>query len=84
MVDRHGTSLPPGSTVAPSSPDARFLVEVYLRERFGWWPVSSGRLNYVSQADVRVTRPARVRVVLVDKDGWTPLATSRTVVLRRR
>src|SRR5207302_10965794 len=25
-------------TVAPSAPYSRFLVEVYLRERFGWWP----------------------------------------------
>jgi plastocyanin len=70
-------------TVAPSAPYARFLVEIYLRERFGWWPVASGRVNYVSEADVRVLRPARVRVVLVDKDGWTPLATSRVLVLRR-
>jgi plastocyanin len=71
-------------TVTPSAPYARFLVEVRLRERFGWWPVSSGLLDYVSGADVRVPRPARVRIVLVDKDGWTPLATSRVVVLRRR
>ena len=69
-------------TVAPSSPYALFRVEVYLRERFGWWPVASGRVNYVSSAEVRVQRPARVRVVLVDKDGWTPLATSKVVVLR--
>ena len=68
--------------VTPSAPYAPFLVEVYLRERFGWWPVASGRVNYVSVADVRVHRPARVRVVLVDKDGWTPVATSPVVVLR--
>lgn len=69
-------------TVAPSAPYSRFLVEVWLRERFGWWPVASGRVNYVSVADVKVKRPARVRVVLVDKDGWTPLVTSKAVVLR--
>jgi plastocyanin len=68
-------------TVAPNQPYARFLVEVYLRERFGWWPVASGRVDYVSRADVKIPRPARVRIVLVDKDGWTPLATSRVVVL---
>jgi hypothetical protein len=44
--------------------------------------VASGRVNYVSVADVRIRRPARVRIVLVDKDGWTPLVTSRVVVLR--
>ncbi len=70
-------------TVTPSIPYARFLVELRLRERFGWWPAASGKLDYVSSAAVRVKqRPARVRVVLVDKDGWTPLATSRTVILR--
>ncbi len=70
-------------TVAPSSPYARFLVELQLRERFGWFPVASGLIDYVSQADVRIAhRPARVRIVLVDKDGWTPLVTSKTVVLR--
>jgi plastocyanin len=69
-------------TITPPAPYARFLVEVYLRERFGWWPVARGEANYVSEADVRVRRrPARVRVVLVDKDGWTPLATSRVVRL---
>ncbi len=68
--------------VAPSAPYARFLVEVYLRERFGWWPVSQGLLDYVSEAKVRIKKPARVRVVLVDKDGWTSLASSAVVRLR--
>ena len=74
---RNGISV----TVTPSSPYSRILVEVYLRERFGWWPVSTARVDYVSEAEVRVRRPARVRVVLVDKDGWTPIATSPVVVL---
>jgi plastocyanin len=69
-------------SVTPAAPYAPYLVEVYLRERFGWWPVARGEVNYVSEADVRVRRrPARVRVVLVDKDGWTPLATSRELRL---
>lgn len=69
-------------TVTPRAPYARFLVTELLRERFGWWPVTSGTLDYVSSADVRVRAPARLRIVLVDKDGWTPLATSRVVTLR--
>lgn len=80
----HATRDGIGVSVTPSAPYAQFLVEVYLRERFGWWPVASGRVNYVSVADVRVARPARVRVVLVDKDGWTPLAVSPVVVLGPR
>jgi len=70
-------------TVTPSSPYARFLVETLSRERFGWFPVARGTIDYVSHADVRVPRPARVRIVLVDRDGWTPIATSNVVVLRR-
>lgn len=70
-------------TVTPSAPYSRILVEVYLRERFGWWPVVSARVDYVSEADVRISRPAKVRAVLVDADGWTPLATSPTVVLAK-
>jgi plastocyanin len=69
--------------VAPNAPYSRFLVEVYLRERFGWWPVASGRVDYVSRADVKIARPARVRIVLVDTDGWTPLATSPVIVLAK-
>ena len=71
-------------TVTPSAPYAPVLVEVYLRERFGWWPVARGKADSVSEGEVRIPRPARVRVVLVDRDGWTPIATSQVVVLRRR
>jgi len=78
-ANRSGLSV----DVTPSAPYSPFLVEVYLRERFGWWPIASGRLNYVSESDIRLHGPARVRIVLVDKDGWTPLATSRIVVLER-
>jgi len=79
-VTRTGLSV----EVAPSAPYAPILVEVYRRERFGWWPVAHRRLDYVSEAELRVPRGVRVRVVLVDRDGWTPIATSRAVMLRRR
>ena len=69
--------------VTPSAPYSRILVETYLRERFGWWPVARTRLDYVSEAEVRVPRPARVRVILVDRDGWTPLATSPAVLFAK-
>ena len=67
--------------VTPSLPYGHLLIEEDLRERFGWWPVIAGRLDYVSEAMFVIARPARVRVVLVAKDGWTLLATSRVVVL---
>lgn len=70
-------------SVTPSKPYAPLLVEEYLRERFGWWPVARARLDYVSEAEIKLpARPALVRVVLVDDDGWTPIATSRAVSLR--
>jgi plastocyanin len=71
-------------TVAPRVPYARIVLQAYLHERFGWWPVARARLDYLSQASFRVRRPARVRALLVAKDGWTPLATSPVVVLGRR
>jgi plastocyanin len=83
-VDLHVTRAGVSVEVSPSAPYAPILVEVYRRERFGWWPIAHRRLDYVSEAELRVPRGARVRVVLVDRDGWTPIATSRSVVLRRR
>ena len=70
-------------TVTPSDPHAVVVLQEHLRERFGWWPVARKRLDYVSTAAFRVRRPRRVRVVLVDADGWTRLAISRVLVVRR-
>jgi plastocyanin len=68
--------------VVPSLPYGHLLLERNTRERFGWFPVARERLDYVSRASFRIRRPATVRVLLVDKDGWTPLATSAAVHLR--
>jgi plastocyanin len=68
-------------TVTPSVPYARIVLQADRRERFGWWPIARTKLDYLSQASFRVRRPARVRAVLVAKDGWTPLARSRVVTL---
>jgi len=68
-------------TVTPSVPYAKVMLQADLHERFGWWPIARARLDYLSQASFRVTRPARLRAVLVAKDGWTPLATSKVLVL---
>jgi plastocyanin len=69
-------------TVTPSLPYGRVVLQLSLREHFGWWPERRARLDYVSQAAFRVARPARARVVLVDEDGWTPIATSPVLDLR--
>jgi plastocyanin len=68
-------------TVTPALPYARIVLQQDLRERFGWWTTARARLDYISSATFRVARPARVRVVLVDKDGWTALATSQVLTL---
>jgi len=69
-------------TVTPSNPYGRVILQQRLRERFGWWPVARKRLDYLSEARFRLRRHARTRVVLVDRDGWTPLAVSRELRLR--
>ena len=69
---RRGVSV----RVTPSDPDGRVVLEQRLRERFGWWPVARRRLDFLSHTSFRVRRRAPLRVVLVARDGWTPLATS--------
>jgi plastocyanin len=83
-VHLHVTRTGVAVEVTPSAPYAPLLVEVYSRERFGWWPVAHRRLDYVSEAELSVPKGVQVRIVLVDRDGWTPIATSRAVILRRR
>jgi plastocyanin len=63
-------------TVAPPAPGATVVLERYLRERFGWWPVARRRLGHGSRASFRITGRAPARVELVDSDGWTPLVIS--------
>ena len=70
-------------TVTPSKPYGRIMLQQEQRERFGWWPVAVTRLDYVSQASFHLAQPGRVRAMLVDQDGWTPLATSPVLVVRR-
>ena len=69
-------------TVAPAFPGARVQLEVRRRSASAGGRVATRRLDYVSQAGFRLRGRARVRVVLVDRDGWTPLATSRALRLR--
>ncbi|MGI8863256.1 MAG: cupredoxin domain-containing protein [Solirubrobacteraceae bacterium] len=78
-VTRHGVAV----TVTPPDAGASVVLELFLRERFGWWPVERARLDYLSRAEFRVRGPARARVALVDRDGLTALSTSRVVHLRR-
>ena len=65
--------------VVPPNPYQRVMLELKLRDRFGWWPQKFKRLDYLSRAVFRVRRAVRARVSLVDKDGWTRLAISKVL-----
>jgi plastocyanin len=76
---RRGTVV--AAEVAPASPGATVVVQLRLRERFGWWPVRRARLDAASRATFAPVRPRRrvpARVVLTLPDGATQLAVSPT------
>ena len=61
-----------------AAPGTRVMLQLLLRERFGWWPVARARLDAQGQARfaLRRSRPVRARAVLVGEDWATPLSTS--------
>jgi len=69
--------------VTPASPRAHVVLQLFLRDHFGWWPVQRGRLDHRSSAtfSLRLRRRVAVRVLLTLPDGATPLAVSRTTRL---
>jgi plastocyanin len=71
------------ASVLPASAGGHVVLQLYLREHFGWWPVHRARLNKASVANfsLRLGRRVAARVVLTLPDGATPLAISRTVRL---
>jgi plastocyanin len=72
--------------VVPGAPGATVVLQLHLKEHFGWWPVKHVRLDHHSRARfvVRVSHKVRARVVLTAADGATPLARSPVVKLRPR
>jgi plastocyanin len=84
--DRHVQVHPiPGGVsvrVIPAAPHALIGLQLYLRERFGWWPVKNERLDGHSRASFPVRGPVRARVALLEPDGWTPLALSPVIRVR--
>jgi plastocyanin len=67
----------------PAQPRARVVLQVHLRERFGWWTVQRSRLDRRSRARfvLRGSRRVLARVALVGADWVTKLAVSRPVVV---
>jgi hypothetical protein len=71
------------TTVAPASAGAPVVLQLFLHDHFGWWPVQRGKLDRNSTASfsVRLGQRVAARLVLTLPDGATPLAVSRTVRL---
>jgi plastocyanin len=75
-----GRQLTIRATVAPASAGAPVVLQLFLPEHFGWWPVQRQKLDRASTARfvLRVRRRVAARVLLTLPDGATPLAVSRT------
>jgi plastocyanin len=75
---RHATVV--SVTVEPASPGSTVVVQLNLRERFGWWPIAQRRTGGDSRArfTLRLGQTAPMRVALTLPDGMTALATSPT------
>jgi hypothetical protein len=69
------------TTVSPAAAGTPVVLQLYLPEHFGWWPVERTKLDRSSRARfaVRVRRRVAARVLLTLPDGATPLAISRTL-----
>jgi plastocyanin len=68
------------ATVTPGAPGLKVVLQLHLKERFGWWPVDDASLSASNAATLRTRGPRRVtgRVALTLPDGATVLAVSKT------
>ncbi|MCD6727989.1 MAG: hypothetical protein LT070_12230 [Solirubrobacteraceae bacterium] len=82
-AERHGRRVVVRARVKPAAPGATVVLQLRLRDRFGWWPVRRGRLDGASRARFALSthRAVRARVRLTLPDGATALATSSVVRL---
>ena len=78
---RHRTLI--RTHVAPAAAHASVVLQLFLPEHFGWWPVQRTTLDHASSARfaLRLHRRVTARVLLTLPDGATPLATSPTLRL---
>jgi hypothetical protein len=83
---RHGRRIAVAASVTPAAPGATVVLQLRLKERFGWWPVARAKLDARSHVrfDLARRRGAVARVVMTLPDGATPLAVSPTVRVRSR
>jgi hypothetical protein len=71
--------------VTPAGHGGMVVLQLRLRERFGWWPTAHAELDHHGRArfSLRTPRRVRARVVLTLADGATPLAVSAPLRLGR-
>ncbi|HET8952031.1 MAG TPA: hypothetical protein VFN44_16035 [Solirubrobacteraceae bacterium] len=71
--------------VTPAGHGGMVVLQLRLRERFGWWPAKHAELDRHGRAGFALRTPKRVRarVVLTLADGVTPLAVSAPLRLGR-
>jgi plastocyanin len=71
--------------VTPASPGATVVLQLRLRDRFGWWPVARAKVGRDGRATlvVPVGRKVPARVVLTLADGATQLARTRAFTVGR-
>ena len=72
------------AAVTPASPGATVVLQLRLKERFGWWPVRTSKVGADSRVRFTLPRGRKVpmRVLLTASDGATELARSATLRLR--
>lgn len=72
-------------TVTPASPGATVVLQLYLKDHFGWWPVGQHKLGKDSRTTftVRTRRRVSARAVLTLSDGATAIGTSPKLRLQR-
>jgi hypothetical protein len=80
----HGHRVTVRTRVTPGARGATVVLQLHLKERFGWWPVRRARLDGKSSARfaVRLQHGVRARVVLTAADGETPLVRSPVLHLQ--
>lgn len=80
----HGRRAVVKTRVLPASHGATVVLQMHLKERFGWWPVRTAKLDHASRArfSVKLRHSVRARVVLTAADGVTPLVRSSVLRLK--
>jgi plastocyanin len=79
-----GRKLTIDATVTPASKGATVVLQLKLKERFGWWPVRVAKLGASSKVRFTLKRGRKVpaRVLLTASDAATQLAGSGSFRLR--